>query len=262
MKKLLFAMIFIITMMTTTLNCLCADVALAVLDDTESHCVLATISDIDPDYVYAELFNTVADTNHDESTLPKVLKIKKFRYSYCSEHADDFNSPKIGDNIFATVKKTGDVYEVTNAAYKTDTVDERTLNFYAPSVIKGEQCMDDIVALAYFVRSNGLEREYEFDNGSVYVVRGDDSRTKVYPADIKTPLPVRFVDDAGKVVDVAKQQDVINVDGDNLFENLWNSYNYELLFAKRSIALGIICAGAIFGMIIVYIIWGRKSNNR
>jgi hypothetical protein len=90
--------------------------------------------------------------------------------------------------------------------------------------------------------------------------RGDNTMTKLYPADIKNPIPVKFVDLTGKVVDEKKQQDVIDVSGGNIFENLWGSHNYELVFAKRVLALGIILAGIILGMVVVYFVVVRKKK--
>lgn len=259
-KRLMMCILTVISVITTVTTCFSEEITLNVLSDTEAHCVLATVSDIDDNYVYAELYNTVADTQHIDSVLPKMLKIKKFRYSYCTEHAEEYNSPRVGDNIFATLKGDGNVYAVTSAVYKTDTVDERTLNFLAPAEMKNEHCLDDVVALAYYVRSNGLERGFVFDNGSVMLDRGDNTMTKLYPADIKNPIPVKFVDLTGKVVDEKKQQDVIDVSGGNIFENLWGSYNYELVFAKRVLALGIILAGIILGMVVVYFVVVRKKK--
>lgn len=259
-NRLLVCLLTVILLITAVTTCFGEEIAVNVLSDTEAHCVLATISDIDDNYIYAELYNTVADNQHIDSVLPKILRIKKFRYSYCQEHADGYNSPRIGDNIFATLKGDGNVYSVTSAAYKTDTVDERTLNFLAPAEMKNEHCLDDVVALSYYVRSNGLERGFVFDNGSVMLNRGDNTITKLYPADIKNPIPVKFVDMSGKVVEEKKQQDVIDVSGNNIFEDLWGSYNYELVFAKRVLSLGIILAGIILGMVVVYFVVVRKKK--
>ncbi len=255
-------MTFCLTLLliSTAATCYAEDIAKSVLADTEAHCVLATISDIDENFVYAELYNTVADSQHVDRELPQMLKIQKFRYSYCDDHGDDYNAPKVGDNMFATVMGDDGAYIVTSAAYKTDTVDERTLNFLAPADMKNEHCMDDVVAIAYYVRSNGLERSFVFDNGTVMLERSDHTLTKLYPADIKNPLPVKFVDSTGKVVEEKKQQDVIDVSGGNLFENLWGGYNYELIFAKRAISLGLIFAGIILGMIAAYLVVVRKRN--
>ena len=259
-NRLLVCLLTVILLITAVTTCFGEEIAVNVLSDTEAHCVLATISDIDDNYIYAELYNTVADNQHIDSVLPKILRIKKFRYSYCQEHADGYNSPRIGDNIFATLQGDGNVYSVTSAAYKTDTVDERTLNFLAPAEMKNEHCLDDVVALSYYVRSNGLERGFVFDNGSVMLNRGDNTITKLYPADIKNPIPVKFVDMSGKVVEEKKQQDVIDVSGNNIFEDLWGSYNYELVFAKRVLSLGIILAGIILGMVVVYFVVVRKKK--
>lgn len=259
-NRFLMCFMTVVLLVSAVTTCFGEEIALKVLSDTDAHCVLATVSDIDDNYIYAELYNTVADTQHVDSVLPKMLKIKKFRYSYCEEHAEEYNSPRVGDNIFATLKGDGNVFAVTTAAYKTDTVDERTLNFLAPAEMKNEHCLDDVVALSYYVRSNGLERGFVFDNGSVMLDRGDNTLTKLYPADIKNPIPVKFVDMTGKIVDEKKQQDVIDVTGNNIFENLWGSYNYELIFAKRILALGIILAGFILGMVVVYFAVVRKKR--
>ena len=220
--------------------------------------VLATISEIDDDYVYAELYDTVGIDN-SVVKLPQILKIKKFKYTYCNDHADSYNVPKLGDNIFIGVEIQDDkTFSISGVAYRTDTVDMRTLNVYAPVDMKNKDCMSEIAAIAYFIRSGGLERNIVISDNAVYFEQ-DGERTKLYPAEVEDAVPVIYVDENGLVIDDVKQQDVINV-LDNPIDQAREVYNAELVFAKRIIAVGIIFIGLIVGIIVIYVVSNKRKS--
>ncbi len=261
MKKLITCFTFAILLLSMCVTCTATpSIAQTLISSNGEHIMLlATVSDIDDRYVYIEVYNTVG-SEHTGDDYVDVLKVDKFKYTYCQEHADSYNTPKIGDNIFVCLKNSGATYSVNGVAYKTDTVDARTLNIFAPVDMKNKECMADVVAVAFFVRSNGMDHGFVVKDGAVSVVK-DGAETKLYPSDIKNAIPVKYIDITGKNVDEVKQQDVINVTG-NPFENVWGTYDKEVVFAKRVLATGIIFAGIILGMVVVYIYANKKSKQR
>ena len=251
-KKFFCALLICLSFVMSTVV-FASDIALDVIDGEHGYLMLATISDIDDSYVTAEFYNTLNKTNEQ---IPSSIKIEKFRYSYCSEHADSSNSPKIGDNIFIVLDKVGDVYK-SSAAYKTDTVDVRTLNILVPSAMENQECMTDVAAIAYYIRTGGINTSFAFADNTVSIIQ-DGAERVIYPTDAKTPVAVKYVTGQGKTIDSQKQQDVIAVSP--IFPEDMAVYK-EMLFGKRIVALGIVFAGAILGMLVMYFTAIRRKKN-
>ncbi len=260
MKKTILLAALIIIFLCTGIMANGAGIADMVINsETQRELLVATVSDIDDKYIHIEVYNSVGEIYTNDEYV-SAIKVDKFRYTYCQEHADGYNTPRIGDNVFVSLINKNGSYSVDGVAYKTDTVDVRTLNILTPVDMKNKDCITDVVAIAYFIRSNGADHSFIIQNGTVTVEK-DGITTKLYPADAKNNLPVIYIDAEGKNVDTVKQQDVINVNN-NPFENVWGTYNDDVAFAKRVLAIGIIFAGIILGMIVVYIYVGRKSKQR
>ena len=148
---------------------------------------------------------------------------------------------------------------VGNAAYKTDTVDLRTLNVYVPVETKNNSCMAEVAAISYFIRSDGSEDGITITDGTV-TIEHDGQKTRLYPSETEKALPVIYIDKSGQVIDDAKkQQDVINV-VDNPIDQAKELYNTELMFAKRIVAISIIAIGFIVGIVVIYIYSNKKKN--
>lgn len=232
------------------------DLALTTINDEHDMTVLATISDIDDESITADVYNSVGVLPGDKTQLAHSVKIKKFRYTYCSEHAQDYNTPKVGDNIFISLNAgeengTEPLYEAVGAVYKTDTVDIRTLSVLAPDEMKNKDCMDDIVAVAYYIRSDGMQKEFNFGDGTVGITK-EGKEIRLYPPDVKTQLPIKYIDKDGKIVSTDKKQDVIAVNPNNPVGGI-GAIDRGFVTGRRIIAVGIIAAGLIIGMIAVYI---------
>lgn len=252
-KKIFFTALLICFLLVINTVAFASDIALDVIDGEHAYLVLATISDIDEIYVTAEFYNTLNET---EEQIPSSIKIEKFRYSYCSEHADSSNNPKIGDNIFIVLDKAGDVYK-SSVAYKTDTVDVRTLNLLVPSAMENQECMTDVAAIAYYIRTGGINTSFAFADNTVSIIQ-DGTEHVIYPTDAKTPVGIKYVTGQGKTIDSQKQQDVISVNP--MFPEDMAFYK-EMIFGKRVVALGIVFAGVILGMLVMYFTaMGRKRN--
>ena len=258
LKKSVTILLLFIMIMANVVCFAQSDVQRVITDENQLS-VLATIRDIDSNYVYVELYDTVGPDNENLMSL-KTLKLNKFRYTYCKTHADEYNSPKIGDNIYVCLYQKNDgSYLVGNAAYKTDTVDLRTLNVYVPVETKNNTCMAEVAAISYFIRSDGSEKSISISDGIV-TVEHDGQKTRLYPSETEKALPVIYIDKSGQIInDDKKQQDVINV-VDNPIDQAKEIYNSELVFAKRIVAISIIAIGCIAGIVVIYIYSNKKKN--
>ena len=251
-KILISALLFCLILVSNSIT-FAKDIALDVIDGEHDCLMLATVSDIDDKYVTVEFYDTL---NKTEEYIPSSIKIEKFTYSYCIEHSDNFNNPKIGDNIFVVLDKSGDVYKASNA-YKTDTVDIRTLNILVPSSMGNKECMTDVAAIAYYIRSGGVHTAFAFVDNTVSII-DDNAEIVIYPVSDKTPVAIKYITGDGKSVTNSKQQDVISVDS-LLPQNI--ALQREKLFGKRIVSLGIIFAGVISGMLVMYFVSNRRKKD-
>lgn len=252
-KKMLVAFVLVCLILCANISVFSKDIALDVLDGKHDYQIFATISDIDDEYITADFYSTL---NKTEDDIPSSIKIEKFKYTYCSEHSDNFNNPKIGDNIFAVVDKSGENYKCS-VAYKTDTVDTKTLSIYAPSGMADRNCMIDVIAVAYYIRSDGAYPSFVFTDDTLSVVLKDEE-VPLYPTDSKTPLAVKYVTGDGKPLNQEEQQDVIAV---NPTPNQTMKFYREMLLGRRIVSLGIMFCGVIIGMIVVYLVSAKRKKN-
>ena len=239
-------------MLLSTASVYAKDIALDVIEGDHDYLMFATVSDIDEGYITAEFYDTL---NKTEDEIPLSVKIEKFRYSYCPEHGDSFNNPKIGDNIFVVLDKSENGYSAS-VAYKTDTVDSRTLNLLVPSDMENNDCMTDVAAIAYLIRNGSANISFAFVDDTVSILR-DKQETVIYPTDAKNPVAIKYVTGEGKAKNTGKAQDVIAV---NPVLPEAASYYKDLLMGKRIVALGIVLIGLISGMIVMYLSNKRKRG--
>lgn len=274
-KRFAVICVFLITTIFLTQAVYAKKIAKAVFDDKTDYLILATVSDITDNYVSVDYFDSIRKFNPDpndkkavsaKEQLPEKFNIQKFHYSYCTDHADEYNQPKIGDNIFASIQKTGDTYRIKNCAYKVDTVDIKTLNFLVPETMKGEDCMDDIAALAYFAASGGAETKYEFDGGNVYLKRNDEN-VSIYP-NAKLKLPIKYINKNGKVTDgTDNTADVINITPQGTAHN---SAFWHLMYGGTALQIGvrriasaaIIAIGIVLVVSVMYISRRKKNKSK
>ena len=116
-KKIFFSALLICILFASNSVVFAKDIALDVIEGDHEYLILATVSDIDENYVTAEFYDTL---NKTEEQISSSIQIEKFRYSYCSEHAESFNSPKIGDNIFIALDKEGKIWYNNHGNYENE----------------------------------------------------------------------------------------------------------------------------------------------
>lgn len=255
-KKISFAII-IFTLLFTFITATARDIVIDSSASSGSVEALATISDITDSHITLEVYGQIG--LDDEIKLVETIKLKKFSYSYCDDHARSYNSPKIGDNVYIGIKESGNGYEISSFAYKTDTVDIRTLNILAPVDMENEECMAELVARAYHIRSNGAQKEFVVDENNVLYAKKDGQEIKIYPTDSKTTLPVKLINSDGKIVSNEKKHDVLAINTEAPF-NFFEPIDKDLILARRIVAVGIILTGLIIGMLIIYFSTTKRKS--
>ena len=232
-------------------------VADGVMTGEQDYLLLATISDITDNAIVVEPYHCIVWQDENGQALDSILPtgdaiaIEKFRYSYCIEHADSFNTPKLGDNIFISLSRQDGAYVMQNGAFKTDTVDYKILTFLAPAGMRDQECMDDLVALSYFVRTDGKVTAFSYDGGTVRVVK-DGRELTLYPSD-KVKEWITFVADNGKVVEGSKPVDVIT--DQQMPHELPADYRWL-------IALGVLAFGLVLGGIVLSVLLRRDGRRQ
>ncbi len=223
-----------------------------IIEGNQDYLLLATVVDIDGPSIILAPYHSI-DTNSSEPvrTPNENITVEKFRYSYCEDHTDISMTPKVGDNIFISLDKNGYKYSVANGVYKISSVDYKLLTFYASESMRDSDCLADIVALAYFVRTNGTMRDFRFENGTL-TTRIDERPLTLYPTE-NISETVSFVNISGKVIESAKIKDVIK-EGEGAVED---KTDYRWL-----VSYVIIFFGALIGGIVVYNATARDILNR
>ena len=254
-KKLVFPII-ISTLVFTFITSYAKDI---IIDNTLNNSTeaLATISDITDSHITIEVYGQIGIK--DNIKLVETIKLKKFTYSYCENHARSYNTPKIGDNVYISIKQSGNSYELASFAYKTDTVDLRTLNILVPVDMENEDCMSELVARAYHIRSNGAQKEFVVDENNILYAKKDGEEIKIYPTDSKSSLPVKIINSEGKIVSNEKKHDVLAINTEAPF-NFFEPIDKDLILARRIVAVGILLAGLIIGMLIIYFSTTKRKS--
>lgn len=149
-----------------------------------------TIINNDAQYVILATITNVTDNNfeltkgygvkHPEyANLPDTFNVTKFKYGYCVEHADNYNNPQMGDNIIVAINYSNGVYNVRSSAFMVDNVSSNA-KVKVPESVKNHQCLNELLALGYYIHSDGERTEYEYaDDGLVYAVSEDGEKFEI-----------------------------------------------------------------------------------
>lgn len=225
-----------------------ADEADNIFEGKQDYLILGTVKDVTDGTAAVTVDNTVGASL--PSMIGKDIYIEKFSYSYCTDHApDDFNNPKIGDNVFASISKNGETYIVANGAYRVDSIEIKNLSTVVYTGMQGEDCLDSSVKIAYFIRSNGKITEFKKDDeGKIYAINNKD-KVLVYP--LAGNQCIKFVDESGKFIEDISENDVMPigpapVQEDNIDDKRW---------IKASV---VFAGGAVLGFIVLFAFYAKK----
>lgn len=195
LSKSVLAILIITVVLSLTLGVF-ADKIDGYFDDEDQFTVLATIIDAG-DTTYTISCGHILSAP-DNAVLPEKILINKFRYSYDSEQADNYNTPHLGDNIIISFKKNGSSYHVQNGVYMVNTVTYSSAFLFIPKELTK---MDDILklaALSYYIRSNGECVEYDFRADSVFSKDGFEITPSEYLKTIETDKVTGRQEETGK----------------------------------------------------------------
>ncbi len=251
MKRILKILCVAAVLLCVTANVYAQGNISGIFSGRQDYILLATVVDITGSTIVVDPYHGVYNGENTEViSMDSNIEIAKFRYSYCSEHIDISTTPRVGDNIFVSLNKTADGYTVANGAYRTSSVDYKLLTFYASESMRDKDCLAEIVALAYFVRTDGNLRNFKLDNGTL-TVDNDGKQLTLYPTD-RINETVTFVNIDGKAIDSAKSKDVI-IDGGARPER---GYDFRWI-----ICFGVIVISALTGAFVLYNSNGRDQRS-
>lgn len=246
MKRFLPFVFVLITVLSVEL---CrADSVKEIFSGNQKYLILGTVKDVKDGSVTVTVDNTVG--SKEPSIQGKDISVNKFSYSYCAEHTPvEFNNPKIGDNIFASIDDSGDEYIIKNGAFKVDSSEIKNCSTIVHQRMSGEQCFEDAVKIAYFIRANGKITKFTSDgDGKIYAV-SDDDKILIYP--LEGNQCVKVVDDYGKVISDSSEQDVMPIVPSASAkppkeDNRWLVASFVLL------------GGAVIGFFALYFLYAKK----
>ena len=163
-KRWIFCIIFmIISLMFSTASAYKID---GYFNDNDQYTILATIVDAG-DTTYTISCGHIL-SSPENAVLPEKIVLNKFRYSYDSEQADNYNTPHLGDNIIVSFKSDGTSYQIQNGIYMVNTVTYSSAFLFIPKELTKKEDILQLAALSYYIRSNGECVEYDFEPDAVY----------------------------------------------------------------------------------------------
>lgn len=187
MKKVL---VLLIVSVILTLNISAsAESAADIIGGKQDFVILGSVKDIEKDVM--EITVDYVLNNPQSELIGTDIKVNKFSYSYCSDHApEEFSSPKVSDNIVLSIDKKSDKYTMKNGSYKVDSNEYANCKIIMHEDSKDEDCVEELLELTCYIRSNAKVKEFEFDDeGRIYAV---------YPQTVEQC--VYFVDDSGSAI--------------------------------------------------------------
>ncbi|MBE7037504.1 MAG: hypothetical protein E7404_01220 [Ruminococcaceae bacterium] len=139
-----------------------------IISDETKYVILATITNVTDNSF--ELTRGYGVKYPEWAIIPDTFNVNKFKYGYCVEHADNYNNPQMGDNIIVAMEYANGVYNVVSAAFMVDNVSS-SAKVKVPENLKKYKCLNELLALGYYIHSDGERTEYEYtDDEKVYAV--------------------------------------------------------------------------------------------
>lgn len=197
-------------------------------NDKDQYTVLATIVDAS-DTTYTISCGHIL-SSPENAVLPERIVLNKFRYSYNSEQADNYNTPHLGDNIIVSLKSDGSSYQIQNGIYMVNTVTYSSAFLFIPKELTKKEDILKLAALSYYIRSNGECVEYDFEPDAVYSKDGFEIVPSQYLKIIETDTVT------------GRQEEINKPDFMFLKQNKW------------MVGTSIITFGLITGLIVLIII--------
>ena len=139
-----------------------------IINSDAPYVILATITNVTDNYF--ELTRGYGVKYPEGAYIPDTFNVAKFKYGYCVEHADNYNNPQMGDNIIVAIEYSNGAYNVVSSAFMVDNVSSNA-KVKAPESVKKHICLNELLALGYYIHSDGERTEYVYsDNDIVYAV--------------------------------------------------------------------------------------------
>ena len=151
----------------------------------QDYLILGSIHDINDDSVVMTVDQVIG--SEDQTLVGTDIKVSKFLYSYCDEHAPgNFNNPIISDNVVISLEQKDNKYQVVNGAYKVDSNEYASCRVLVHEDMKDKDCLGELLKVTCYIRSNARVKEFEFDEeGRIYAVYPQTPEQCLKPVDDK-----------------------------------------------------------------------------
>ena len=159
--------IFMAAIVVTSFGAYAKNAVDSLIGSNAQYIILATITNVSDNMF--ELTKGYGIKHPENNALPDTFSVKKFKYGYCVEHADNYNNPQMGDNIIVAIDYSNGAYHVSSDAFMVDNVSS-SAKVKIPEELKNYDCMNELLALGYYIHSDGVRREYEYSGSSVYAI--------------------------------------------------------------------------------------------
>lgn len=162
MKKIILTLTLVLTFaFTVVANAEAGDMLFRITHNDHDVLVVGTITSIDEQKIKADVNATIVSTAY-MNQIDKKIQLNPAHVTIDISNLKLFNDYKAGDYILASLDKTLFDYRVANGLYKVDSTDIKTLKI----VTDGEK-NGDIIALEYFINSNGTINEFTFESDTI-----------------------------------------------------------------------------------------------
>lgn len=233
MKKTIFVLSIIITLLTLTVTTYAADILYMMLhaDDGESY----------KDSQDTIIVGRLIDKKNNKFSV-KVMKVisgkidsdlilvdSNLKYGWTMEVE---LIPNINDYCVMSLKKYGSVYRQAFGTFKADSGDYKTLKLLTKN-IKYLNGNADVACIEWYVNSGGTEKEFSFIEGKAFVNRPNGESIQIYP---------KLESKETTTVSQKLSKQTINLQVSENENNLFNSNKTILffVFATISVVLAII----------------------
>lgn len=162
MKKIILTLTLVLTFAFSIIaSAEAGDMLFRITHNDHDVLVVGTITSIDEQKIKADVNATIVSTAY-MNQIDKKIQLNPAHVTIDISNLKLFDDYQVGDYILASLDKTLFDYRVANGLYKVDSTDIKTLKI----VTDGEK-NGDIIALEYFINSNGTINEFTFESDTI-----------------------------------------------------------------------------------------------
>lgn len=119
-----------------------------------------------------------------------VISLLEFEYSFGEVN----KKPQVQDFCVASIKKVGTYYQKAWGIFQASSGDYRTLE------VLTSKAKADAAAIQWYVNSDGTEKDFFFEENSVFVRKPNGESIQIYPKQVETIAQASLVQEASEKI--------------------------------------------------------------